>query len=164
VFAAAAAIVGYFLSASLHQPESRDGEPSNLLAHSFPDLQGRTQALAQWQGKVLVVNFWATWCPPCRKEIPAFIRLQDKYHSRGLQFVGVAIDDEDKVRAFVSDFGVNYPVLIGGLDAVEAGRAAGNRMGGLPFTVILDRQGRHAGSQLGEVAESRLESLVKPLL
>jgi thiol-disulfide isomerase/thioredoxin len=78
------------------------------------DLAGKAQALRQWQGKVLVLNFWAPWCPPCREEIPDFIRLQERHGQAGLQFVGVALDDPDKVAAFVDETGINYPILLGG--------------------------------------------------
>ena len=94
------------------------------------------QALRQWQGKVLVLNFWAPWCPPCREEIPDFIRLQQRHGEAGLQFVGVALDDPDKVAAFVDETGINYPILLGGDAGAALCMAAGNRLGGLP----LDRK------------------------
>jgi len=137
---------------------------AGLMATRLPDIEGRPQALEQWRGKVLVVNFWATWCAPCREEIPAFIRAQERWGTKGLQIVGIAIDEKDKVRPYAAELKINYPILIGGLDGIELARQAGNRLGGLPFTIVFDRQGRLAHSQLGGVNEQKLDALVQPLL
>src|SRR3954454_3608650 len=90
---------------------------STLLAVSLPDERGVSQALEQWRGKVLVVNFWATWCAPCRDEMPEFVRAQTELGAKGLQFVGIAVDDQEKVAPFVREIGLNYPALIGGYGA-----------------------------------------------
>ena len=137
---------------------------SGLLEATLPDLAGRAQRLDQWRGKVVVVNFWATWCLPCRDEIPAFIRAQQKLAPYGVQIVGIAIDQPDKVKPFASEMGINYPVLIGELDAMDLTRQAGNRFGGLPFTVLLDRSGKLVSTQLGGITEEKLDQLVRPLL
>ena len=134
------------------------------MATQFADMEGRLQPLSQWRGRVLVVNFWATWCAPCREEIPGFVRLQEKYRDRGLQFIGIAIDQRDKVQAFAQEFGMNYPVLLGGIDSVEMSRQAGNRVGALPFTVILDRHGQIVGRELGVLKESKLDTIIKSML
>jgi thiol-disulfide isomerase/thioredoxin len=76
-----------------------------LLGIALPDASGRQEALAQWKGKVLVVNFWATWCTPCREEMPEFVAAQNELGARGLQFVGIAIDDADKVRQYAAEIG-----------------------------------------------------------
>jgi thiol-disulfide isomerase/thioredoxin len=131
---------------------------------TLPDLAQRPQPLRQWLGKVVVLNFWAPWCPPCRQEIPGFIRLQEHLGGQGLQFVGVALDEEDKVQAYADETGINYPTLLGGLEAVSLGHAAGNRLGGLPYTVVFDRQGNAVATLVGGVAEDRLAGIVKPLL
>ena len=83
------------------------------------DPQGVRHAIGEWDGKLLVMNFWATWCPPCRHEMPVFMALQKRYASRGVQFLGIAIDDAAKVRAFAAEIGLNYPTLLGQLDAIE---------------------------------------------
>jgi thiol-disulfide isomerase/thioredoxin len=131
---------------------------------TLPDLAGRTQSLKQWQGKVVALNFWAPWCPPCREEIPGFIRLQEKYGNQGLQFIGIALDDPAKVQAYVDEAGIPYPILLGDMAAVKLGQAAGNRLGGLPYTLILDRQGNPIGNVTGALDATRLEALVAPLL
>ena len=98
------------------------------MAASLPDMEGKSQALAQWRGKVLVVNFWATWCSPCLKEIPEFVRMQDKFGNQGLQFVGIAIDNPVKVREFAAKYRMNYPVLVGEMDAIELARGCRKRI------------------------------------
>ena len=135
-----------------------------LLALSLPDAQGTPQSLRQWRGKVLVVNFWATWCEPCREEMPEFVRAQRELGPRGLQFVGIAVDKPDKVVAFANELDLNYPALIGGYDAVDLSIPLGNRLAALPFTVILDREGRVAHTQLGRLKPTQLRSIVANLL
>jgi len=135
-----------------------------LLATSLPDAQGKLQPLDQWRGQVLVVNFWATWCVPCREEMPQFIRAQAESGAKGLQFVGIAVDQADKVQKFAQEIGLNYPALIGGLGAMELSRDLGNSLMALPFTVIIDRDGRVVHTQLGLLKPDRLEAVVAPLL
>ncbi|MGE5149201.1 MAG: TlpA family protein disulfide reductase [Rhodospirillaceae bacterium] len=135
-----------------------------LLAVELPDVSGKVQRLDQWRGRVLVVNFWATWCVPCREEMPQFIRAQAAQGAQGLQFVGIAVDRADKVQQFSQDLGVNYPVLIGGLGAIELSKSLGNELMALPFTIVLDRQGRVVHTQLGPLKDDKLQKIVAPLL
>jgi thiol-disulfide isomerase/thioredoxin len=135
-----------------------------LRSARFTDLQGETQSVERWHGKVIVVNFWATWCAPCREEIPMFVKLQEKYGARGLQFVGIAIDQPAKVRPFASELAMNFPVLIGAAEAIELTRSLGNRASVLPFTVVLTRDGRIAATETGAVKEGRFESFLASLL
>ena len=135
-----------------------------VFAASFKDLDDKIQPLKQWRGKVVVLNFWAPWCPPCREEMPDFIKLQDKYHERGLVFIGVALDEKIKVQAFADEIGVNYPILLGEMEAVDLARKIGNRLGGLPFTVVIDRNGNIVASEVGGLTMVRMEKIVLPLL
>lgn len=160
--AIAAALAGF--GAHLWHLSGTDRPEDALMAARLIDLDGRQQTLDQWRGKVLVVNFWATWCAPCREEIPAFVRLQEKYRTDGLQFVGIAIDQPEKVQAFSREFGINYPLLLGGIDTIEISRQAGNRIGALPFTLVLDRNGRIVSRKLGKARETELETRFKSLL
>ena len=143
---------------------SADAAANPALQVSLATLDNGKASLAQWQGKVLVVNFWATWCAPCRKEIPEFVKMQADLESKGLQFVGIAIDEADPVRTYAKQVGINYPILIGELDATELGRALGNEMGGLPFTVVFDRGGRVVKTVLGGTNEAHLAPILQPLL
>jgi peroxiredoxin len=131
---------------------------------TLPDIDGQTRAIDEWNGKVLLVNFWATWCPPCKREIPAFIRLQERYGEAGLQVIGIAIDQVDLVRDFATAMGVNYPLLVGELGSAEVTEAWGNRYGTLPYSVLVDREGRVAATKLGELTETEAEALLRDLL
>jgi len=130
-------------------------------------LDGQPHALAQWRGKVLVVNFWATWCAPCREEIPTFINFQRLYEARGVQFVGIALDHKSRVEPYAKELGINYPLLVGGMETMDFARQLGNRQGVLPYTLILDRTGKVATSVVGVLKPERLErsllSLSAPL-
>ncbi|MBS0327612.1 MAG: TlpA family protein disulfide reductase [Proteobacteria bacterium] len=158
VAAAAAGVAAYRAS------RTRERDAAALLALVLPDLSGREQPLAQWRGKILVVNFWATWCGPCREEMPHFVRAQAEHAATGLQFVGIAVDQVDKVRQFTDELGVNYPILIGGYGAIELSRALGNSVGALPFTIVLDRQGAVVWTHLGAVKEPQFNTLLAGLL
>ena len=162
-----AAAAGYGLNLWLDATATGDaGNPAAvqaLLAARLPDLNGKSQALESWRGRVLVVNFWATWCAPCREEIPEFVRMQDRYRGQGLQFVGISIDQPDKVRDFAREFGINYPLLLGGPETLVLMREAGNRVGVLPFTLVLDRQGNVASRHPGALKEAKLEGILRPL-
>jgi thiol-disulfide isomerase/thioredoxin len=135
-----------------------------LLAVELPDPAGKPQRIDQWRGRVLVVNFWATWCVPCREEMPLFIKAQDQLGPKGLQFVGIAVDQPDKAQRFAQELGVNYPTLIGGLGAIELSKELGNKLMALPFTIVIDRRGRVAHTQLGPIKPDQLQSIVTPLL
>jgi peroxiredoxin len=133
-------------------------------AFSLPDLHGAVHNSSEWQGKVLAINFWATWCPPCVKETPGFVELQKQYGAQGLQFVGIAIDSKDKVQDFMTTYGVNYPMLIGEDKAIQVAKDYGNRFGALPYTVIIDRQGTIQLVQRGELTREMAEHTIQRLL
>jgi thiol-disulfide isomerase/thioredoxin len=164
VAAVSALAAGYGLHTWNSATAPVSGGAEQLMAATLPDMEGNFQALAQWRGKVIVVNFWATWCPPCLKEIPEFVRMQEKLGPHGLQFVGIAIDNRDKVREFAAKFRINYPILIGEMEGIELVRRVGNDRGGLPFTVIVDRKGRLIGTELGGLNEQKLTAIVAPAL
>jgi peroxiredoxin len=146
----------------------RTGSPeaaaTALLGLSLPDIDGREQRLDQWKGKVLVVNFWATWCEPCREEMPDFVRAQAASSAKGLQFVGIAIDQPDKIRQFAKELQLNYPSLVGGYGALELSKTFGNKLMALPFTLIIDRGGQVAYAQMGPLKPGKLEAIVGKLL
>jgi peroxiredoxin len=133
-------------------------------AFQLPDLQDKMHSSHEWDGKVVVLNFWATWCPPCRKETPSFVELQDQYGPAGLQFVGIALDEKSKVQDFMDTYGVNYPMLVGDDKAVEIAKGYGNRFGALPYTVIINRQGKIQLVQRGELSRDKAEQAIKQLL
>lgn len=142
----------------------RGKDAGALFGVALPDAAGSEQALAQWKGKVVVVNFWATWCAPCREEMPEFVKAQAEFGGRGLQFIGIAIDEPAKVRSFAAELGLNYPTLIGGYGAIELSKTLGNRLGALPFTVVIDRNGRYVHTQLGPLNKASLRAIIGQLL
>ncbi len=150
-------------SPPLSSEESKQGAAA-ILAATLPDIYGENQAVSQWSGNVLVVNFWATWCEPCREEIPEFIETQDKFRDQGLVFLGVALDREEPVISYSHEFGINYPVLIGNLSTWSIAESAGNVHSVLPYTVVIDHQGEIVETYLGRVHQKDLEELVIPLL
>jgi thiol-disulfide isomerase/thioredoxin len=143
--------------------KAADAPATPLLGITLPDPDGKDQAIAQWKGKVLIVNFWATWCAPCREEMPMFMRLQAEQGAKGIQFVGIAVDNADKVRDYAADLKLNYPTLIGGFGAMELSKTLGNSIMALPFTVIIDRAGKVAHTQLGPLKEEQLRSILGQL-
>jgi thiol-disulfide isomerase/thioredoxin len=166
VIAAAVIALGVGVATALwHRGDNdavRDG--TAVLNLVLPDLEGREQPLAQWRGKVLVVNFWATWCAPCREEMPQFVAAQARDGAKGVQFVGIAVDDPGKVQVYAREVKLNYPALIGGFGAIELSKALGNDLAALPFTVVVDRQGRVAATQLGPLKQAKLDALLARLL
>jgi thiol-disulfide isomerase/thioredoxin len=163
--AVAAAITGalYRWSEVAEAPPDANAAPK-LWALSLPDLAQKRHPLNEWRGKVLVVNFWATWCPPCREEIPGFVRMSQKYSNSGVQFVGISIDSADKVRDFAAQYAINYPLLIGDSAALQIASAFGNRAQGLPFTIILDRSGATRRVRLGQLEEHELDTILAKMM
>ncbi|MEK6595920.1 MAG: TlpA disulfide reductase family protein [Pseudomonadota bacterium] len=151
-------------SPSVLSSEASQQGAKAIFAANLPDLQGENQTVSQWLGNVIVVNFWATWCTPCREEIPEFIETQEKFRDQGLVFVGIAIDQADKVKMFSQEFGINYPVLVGSLNTWSLLEAAGNHQSALPYTVVINRSGEIVETYLGRVNQKKLEKAVIPLL
>jgi thiol-disulfide isomerase/thioredoxin len=135
-----------------------------LPAFAYPDLEGVSRSSEEWLGRVLVLNFWATWCPPCLREMPDFIEFQERHGAEGLQFVGIAIDSEKEVADFADGIGINYPILLGETDAIALSQSLGNRFSGLPFSAIFDRRGKLVHTQAGELKRADLEQYAIPLL
>lgn len=137
---------------------------SNNLAPPFSmkNLAGEEVRLADLKDKVVILNFWATWCGPCRSEIPAFIKFQEAYRERGVEVVGVSLDDEeaDYVGKVATRFGINYQVLMGTQEVV----AAYGPIKAIPTTVIIDRMGNLYSRQLGVMSFDKLEQAIKPIL
>ena len=134
-----------------------------ITSFTLPDTSGVNQALGQWRGKVLVVNFWATWCPPCREEMPEFSRLSVKYAAKNVQFVGISIDTLNNVLNFQKTNPVKYPLLIGTMDSVQSTVPLGNSAQGLPFTAIFDQAGKLHSVKLGKLSEDDLEHRLQEL-
>lgn len=135
-----------------------------VFAIKMSGLDGKAQSFEPWRGKVLVVNFWATWCGPCREEIPEFIKFQANFGAKGVQFVGIAVDTPERVSIYAKEMGINYPLLVGGVDTMDRARELGDRAGVLPFSLIIDRTGRVVATVVGVLKPDRLEKTLLPLI
>jgi thiol-disulfide isomerase/thioredoxin len=151
--AAALAGAGWALR---RQEPAPDPVVLDLWAMSFDTPSGGRLAMASLRGRPLVINFWATWCPPCVREMPALNRFARTVAARGAQVLGIAADQADNVRDFLAATPVSYPIALAGFAGIDLSRRLGNLSGGLPFTVLVDRAGQVAQRQIGEMTPERL--------
>lgn len=170
ILSLAAGLGGYALFNNLDQDAAGDSSRSSPTAaligthradFSLNDLQGRQRSISEWDGQVLLINFWATWCPPCRREIPALSRLHRELSDSGFSVLGAAMDNLDKVRNYVQEYDVPYPNLAGN---TEVSAQLGNITGSLPYTVIIDRDGIIRYIHLGEISREMALEQIRPLL
>jgi thiol-disulfide isomerase/thioredoxin len=133
------------------------------LNFTLKDMQNKDVKLSSFKGKVLVIDFWATWCGPCKLEIPGFVELQNAYGPKGLQFVGISVDDKlDQLKPYVAEYKMNYPVLQGlGHDDVQD---AFGPIWGIPTTIVIGRDGKICKKHTGMAAKDRFEQEIKSLL
>lgn len=148
------------ISSQQLSPAQEQAQADAVMGLTLPDLDGRPQAIAQWRDKILVVNYWASWCAPCVEEIPAFSRLQRQYAAQGVQFVGIGIDNVENMQAFVKATPISYPLLVAD---PAASQMPGLQIKGLPFTLVIGPDGRVKSSRLGRLDESRLNSILQRL-
>jgi len=144
--------------------KTETGTPEFAPTFSLKDLDDKLHSSKEWQGKVMMVNFWASWCPPCRREIPAFIKLQETYAKQGLVIIGIALDNKQNIVDFTDPMDINYPVLMAEKEGVALARAYGNRLSVLPYTVITDRSGKIVYTHRSELTFDVAEKVIKPLL
>ena len=167
-------IIGGYLSRqeateTAAKPEAPPPRPATVIGtqrtdFSLKDTDGKMRKLSEWDGKVIMINFCATWCPPCRREIPAFIELQDKYREKGFAIVGVALDTPQAAIDFVDPMGINYPILVGEEEGIVLTQQYGNHLGVLPYSVIIDRHGKITQTLRHELTYDAVEKLISPLL
>jgi len=170
---AIAGAVGGFLAGGWLKPLS---SPSHVIPHMLkigdtapaverPDVDGKPRALAEWRGKLILVNFWASWCAPCREEMPLLDKTQERFAAKGLQIVGVASDSAAATRAFLDAVPVRYPILIDdpgkGEDLSET---FGNDRDVLPYSVLIGSDGRILARRAGNFTEAKLEAWLSPYL
>lgn len=127
----------------------------------FRDLDGRPHQLSEWDGKLLLLNFWATWCTPCLKEIPLLVQAQREYGPRGLQIVGLALDQRAPVEAFRTRLGINYPIMLGEMDIIAAMDALGDELGAFPFSVLIAPDGRILERASGDLSRDELRGWIE---
>ena len=160
--AAAAGAAGFLVGPRLLEFGADD--PVALHSALFQDLAGNPRSLDEWQGKIVVLNFWATWCAPCLEEIPMLVKMREKYARSGVEIVGIAIDHAAKVSEFSKTMGTTYPILVADSGGLDLMRKLGNKAGGLPYTVLLDRRGAPIKRKLGALKASELESMLSGML
>ncbi len=137
--------------------------PKDAIRLSLKDYLGNEQPHEQWQDKVLLINFWATWCTPCREEMPMLADFQDRYREQGLQIIGIAIDDPEPVQRFADSMDINYPLLMSDETTPDL-MYKYNEIGAIPFSLITDRRGIVAETKLGVFTADELQSMIEPLL
>jgi len=131
---------------------------------ALPDIDGAPHRLSEWDGKLVLVNFWATWCEPCREEMPLLDRLRGRYAQDGLEVIGIAIDDAGAVREYLEHNPVRYPILIGGEEAANPSLVFGDTRSVLPYSVLIGRDGKLIAQRAGSFSASGLADWIKPHL
>jgi thiol-disulfide isomerase/thioredoxin len=132
-----------------------------FLNNPWQSSDGNVVDTQKWQGKVLVVNFWASWCPPCVEEMPTLDKLQQDFLQKNVLFVGIGIDSPSNIRDFLAKTPVSYPIVIGGLEGSNISKQLGNAQGALPYTIIIDAKGKATYSKLGKITEDELRNAIK---
>ena len=155
---------------STSQPETAATQlPSSALevvaypAFTLPDIAGNSRDFSEWQGKHRVINFWATWCAPCRREIPLLKTFQEQHAANGLQVLGIAVDFPEEVAAYAETAGFNYPVLVGQDEAMAIAESSGIEFIGMPFTMFVAADGEYLSAYIGELHQEHLDGLVDVL-
>ena len=135
-----------------------------FFANPWQTPDGKSVDTEQWRGRVLVVNFWASWCPPCVEEMPTLDKLQAEFKSQNVLFVGIGIDSPSNIREFLEKTPVSYPIVIGGLEGSNLSKQLGNSQGALPYTIVINAQGKATSSKLGKISEEELRKAIKSAL
>jgi len=130
---------------------------------TLPDIAGVERSFSEWQGKHRLINFWATWCAPCRREIPLLKSFQEVHDQDGFQVLGIAVDYPDAVSAYAETASFNYPVLVGQDDAMSVAESSGIEFIGMPFTMIVAADGEYLSTYIGELHQQQLDSMVDVL-
>jgi len=164
VLLVAAGILAYRLLASTDESSPATSGVPALFAATFLDQDGKAQALSQWRGKVVVVNFWATWCPPCKEEMPELSAFQQKYANRNVVVLGLSTDDVTKIREFAQQAPVQYPLLAGDFQAMALAESLGNNKGVLPYSVVISPDENISRTYFGRLDMKKLEQDIKALI
>lgn len=144
--------------------ENESISTQTLFAANLPNENGISQALSQYKGKIIVLNFWATWCPPCREEMPELSQLHQEYINKNVVVLGIAIDEVGLVKEFTQATPVNYPLFAAEEEGMTLGNALGNDKGVLPYTIIIDTHGNVVKTYFGRISKSLLETTLSSLV
>jgi len=170
--ALAALLAGFYLSAQHFAeplPASLLSPAGNIIGSQRPDFSlgsntGELVTPADFSGKTLLINFWATWCAPCRREMPMLMDLQREHGPAGLQVLGIAVDNAESASSFVEQYGISYPILVGEADVMQVSTAYGNVDGVLPYSVLVDSKGIIRWQYVGEIQPEDISKLLDGLL
>jgi len=141
-------------------PQPTQLDVANRPAFSLPDLDGTQRQFSEWDGKHRLINFWATWCAPCRREIPLLKAFQDQHGENGFQVLGIAVDYLEQVSSYAEQTEFNYPILVGQQDAMAVAESSGIEFIGMPFTMFVASDGEYIGAYIGELHQSHLDDIV----
>jgi thiol-disulfide isomerase/thioredoxin len=141
----------YFGLQNLDEPASTTDTGNYFFTQSLPDVNNNSEKLSKWQGKLLLVNFWATWCAPCVEEMPELSELQQKQDFKNLQVIGIGIDSAANIREFAAKHHITYPLYVAGMAGTELSKQMGNQQGGLPFTLLITPDGQVKKTYLGRL-------------
>jgi thiol-disulfide isomerase/thioredoxin len=161
------AIFHYFLNPANLASQSSENQQLSTVAFfgaNLPDENGVNQALSQYQGKIIILNFWATWCPPCREEMPELSQLHDDYKDKNVVVLGVAIDEIGLVKEFAQTTPVSYPLFAAENEGMALGSNLGNNKGVLPYTLIIGSDGKVIKTYFGRISKSLLETTLATLI
>ncbi len=151
---------GYLWLTRGERAASNAGEAAKLLTANFTTLDDKPAPISTWRGKTLLINFWATWCGPCREEMPDFVKAQTAYESKGLQIIGLAIDRREPVVRFARELGINYPILMADVAWLEAVKTMGNPQGVLPFSLVFSPKSELMLTRVGKVKYDEITTIM----
>jgi len=145
-------------TAALNEPVGLDA--ATYLEFTLPDISGEARSFSEWHGKNRLINFWATWCAPCRREIPLLKAFQDQHAGNGFEVIGIAVDIPEAVSDYAESALFNYPVLVGEQDAMAVAESSGIEFRGMPFTMFVASDGEYLSAYIGELHQEQLDSVV----
>ena len=160
-----ALLAGVFSSQWISQTGlASDPSIKAFFANPWQTPDGKPANSENWRGKVLVINFWASWCPPCVEEMPALDRIAQEYASKNVLIVGIGIDSPSNIREFLQKTPVSYPIVLGGLEGSNLSKQMGNTQGALPYTVVVNSKGKSIYTKLGKISEEELKKAINSAL
>jgi thiol-disulfide isomerase/thioredoxin len=156
-----ALLAGVFSSQWISQTGvASDPSIKAFFANTWRAPDGQSVNSENWRGKVLVINFWASWCPPCVEEMPALDKIAQEYASKNVSIVGIGIDSPSNIRDFLQKTPISYPIVIGGPEGSNLSKQMGNSQGALPYTVIINTKGKSTYTKLGKISEEELKKAI----